>query len=140
MLADNRTDKVIGRIMLLTSSIKTIKLRSGVGVPVGTVWAIIFIVLFFQPKIIIAIHNIRADGNEIMIWAFGVKVNGDMAIRFLNIIKINKEITISIVPLLLYNPSRGFISFWIYLWIILITKFLLLIIFFFKWKNYHTGD
>ena len=35
MFADNRTDKVIGRIMFLTISMITIKFISGVGVPIG---------------------------------------------------------------------------------------------------------
>jgi hypothetical protein len=37
MLAVSRIESVIGRIMLLTSSIKTIKFISGVGVPLGRV-------------------------------------------------------------------------------------------------------
>jgi hypothetical protein len=36
MLAANRTDKVIGRIIFLTISIKTINGISGAGVPNGT--------------------------------------------------------------------------------------------------------
>ena len=37
MLADNRIDKVRGRIILLTISIRTIKFIKIIGVPVGTV-------------------------------------------------------------------------------------------------------
>ena len=37
MLAVSRIESVIGRMMLLTSSIKTIKFINGVGVPLGRV-------------------------------------------------------------------------------------------------------
>lgn len=39
MLAANRTDKVIGRIRFLESSISTIKGAKNIGVPLGTRWA-----------------------------------------------------------------------------------------------------
>lgn len=39
ILAQSRTDKVIGRITILTDSIRTIKLKSAKGVPLGTKWA-----------------------------------------------------------------------------------------------------
>ena len=39
MLAANRTDKVIGRMIFLVSSINTIKGAKNIGVPCGTRWA-----------------------------------------------------------------------------------------------------
>jgi hypothetical protein len=83
MLADSRTDKVIGRIILLISSINTIKFKSTNGVPLGTVCAIIFLVLFTHPNIIMPDHNSRLDVNDIVRWAVGVNTKGSREKKFI---------------------------------------------------------
>jgi len=123
MLADNRTDKVIGRIIFLVTSTITIKLIRAIGVPFGTVWAIILVGLFFHPNIIIATQITIDIGNVNIIWAFGVKVNGAIAMIFLKLKKVNKEITIKVSPFLLLSLRILFISFTIKLFIIFFKRF-----------------
>lgn len=60
MFAINRTDSVIGRITFLTVSIKTINGMRADGVPEGTKWANMYIVLLIQPNIINLNHIGRA--------------------------------------------------------------------------------
>lgn len=110
MLAESRIDKVIGRIIFLTSSIRTIKFINIIGVPVGTVWAIIFFTFFAQPNNIIDIQIIKAVGKDIIICALGVKTKGDKAIKFVDII--NKKILRKkiVKPFLLLADKRGFNS------------------------------
>lgn len=99
MLAVNRTDKVIGRIIFLTISITNMKLIKGKGVPIGIVWINICFVICLQAKIIIKNHIENANVNEILIWAVGVKMKGNRAIKFK--IKINVKIVLmkGIIPL-----------------------------------------
>ena len=52
MLADKRIDKVIGRIIRLVVSIKTIKIDNINGVPTGIRWENKWLVRLNQPKII----------------------------------------------------------------------------------------
>lgn len=84
MLADKRTDRVIGRIMFLTNSISTMKFISWDGVPEGTMWAIIEEKFLDHPKIIKDIHIVNLIVKEIDKWAVGVNENGVKAIRFIN--------------------------------------------------------
>lgn len=84
MLADNRTDKVIGRIRFLTSSIRTIKFISWVGVPDGTIWAIIDEKFLAHPNIMKDNQKVSAIVKEIDRCAVGVKEKGVKAIRFIN--------------------------------------------------------
>lgn len=84
ILADKRTERVIGRIIFLTSSINTIKFISWEGVPEGTMWAIIDEKFLDHPKIIKDIHIVRLIVKEIDRWAVGVKEKGVKAIRFIN--------------------------------------------------------
>lgn len=83
ILADKRTERVIGRIMFLTSSIITIKFISWEGVPEGTMWAIIEEKFLHHPNIIKDNHMVRAIVKEIDKWAVGVNENGVNAIRFI---------------------------------------------------------
>lgn len=83
MLADNRTESVMGRIMFLTNSIKTIKFISWKGVPEGTIWAIIDEKFLDHPNIIKDNHIVKAIVKEIDRWAVGVNENGVRAIRFI---------------------------------------------------------
>jgi len=80
--------------MFLTISIRTIKLRRIKGVPFGTVWAIMFLVLFHHPKIIMLNHSIRALVNEKFKWAVGVKTKGVKAIKFIALMFKNNIIRI----------------------------------------------
>lgn len=91
MLAQRRTDKVIGRIILETISIKTIKFINIKGVPIGTKWAIIFFLLFNHPKIIKDNHKTRAQGKVTNIWAVGVKIKGNKAKKLIKKMEMNKN-------------------------------------------------
>lgn len=82
ILADSRTERVMGRIMFLTNSIITMKFISWIGVPDGTICAIIEEKFLVHPKIMKDIHSVRAIVNEIDRWAVGVNENGVSAIRF----------------------------------------------------------
>lgn len=74
IFAANRTDSVIGRIMFLTSSIKTIKgIKTG-GVPKGTRCAKKFNILFTSLKIIKPSHRGRAKASVTAKWLEAVKV------------------------------------------------------------------
>lgn len=83
MLADKRTERVIGRIKFLTISIRTIKFISWMGVPVGTKWAIMLEKFLLHPINMKENQKVRAKVNEIDRWAVGVKQKGVRAIKFI---------------------------------------------------------
>lgn len=64
ILALNRTAKDPGRIIFLIVSIITINGISIYGVPIGTKWENIWLVLLIHPYIINAIHIDRANDKE----------------------------------------------------------------------------
>jgi len=99
ILAVNRTDNVIGRIIFLTISMINIKLIKGRGVPIGMVWINMCFVIKFQAKTIIIDHMVNANENEILMCAVGVKMKGNRAMKFR--MKINVKITLikRIIPL-----------------------------------------
>lgn len=110
IFAVSRTERVIGRIRFLTISIITMKFISGVGVPTGTMWIIIFFELLVHPKIIIRLHIHTANENVIEIWAVLVKINGNKAKKLIiriakNIALINKR-----VPFFWFVEMRVFTS------------------------------
>lgn len=74
MFAVNRTAKVRGRIRLLIVSINTINIISGVGVPCGTRWASISMVLLNQPNTIKEIHRGKAMASVIDMCLDAVKI------------------------------------------------------------------
>ena len=74
MLAVNRTDKVMGRIMFLVSSIITITGSRAVGVPVGTMCASIMWGDLIHPNNIRDSHRTNAKGRFNMMWLVGVKM------------------------------------------------------------------
>lgn len=74
----------MGRIIFLTSSIRTIKFISCIGVPEGTMWAIIDEKFLDHPKSMKDNHNVKAIVKEIDKWAVGVNENGVSAIKFIN--------------------------------------------------------
>lgn len=83
MLADKRTERVIGRIKFLTISMRTIKFISWMGVPVGTKWAIMLEKFLLHPINMKENQKVRAKVNEIDKWAVGVKQKGVRAIKFI---------------------------------------------------------
>lgn len=89
ILADKRTDKVIGRMMFLTVSIKTIKFIRALGVPIGVRWIIMCLNEFFIEYIIMDSHKVREIGTVIEIWAFMVKLKGASANKFNSMINKN---------------------------------------------------
>lgn len=94
MLADNRIESVIGRMIALIVSITTMKFISGLGVPNGVKWIIILLNLFFHPNIIVEVHIDALKEKLIEIWAVGVKLYGKIAIKFQIIIVRNIIISI----------------------------------------------
>lgn len=73
ILAVKRTAKEVGRIKFLIDSIKTINGIKIFGVPTGTKWQNIELVLLIQPNNIRAIHEDRAIVNENGNWDEEVK-------------------------------------------------------------------
>lgn len=74
MLAAKRTDRVMGRIILLIISMITIKGIRGTGVPVGTRWARnskVLLIVLYKMK---AIHRGRARERVIARWLVAVNV------------------------------------------------------------------
>lgn len=74
ILAERRMAKVPGRIIFLIVSMQTIKGINIGGVPWGTMWANIIIVLFIHPYIINASHNGRASLRVIAMCLVLVKI------------------------------------------------------------------
>jgi hypothetical protein len=74
ILADSRTAKVPGRIILLIVSINTINGIRTEGVPCGTKCANICFVLLIHPNIIKLSHKGRAKERVSVIWLVLVKI------------------------------------------------------------------
>lgn len=74
ILADKRIASVPGRITLLMDSMHTINGMSTGGVPWGTRWASIWVVLLIHPISINLIHKGRAIESVIVIWLVLVKI------------------------------------------------------------------
>jgi hypothetical protein len=91
-LAANRTDKVIGRITLLTNSIKTIKGIKTYGVPTGTKWAKKLPIFIEILKIIYPIHIVKANLTEKDKCLVAVKVYGVKPAKLFSKIIKNKAI------------------------------------------------
>lgn len=113
MLADSRIAKVPGRIILLILSIHTINGIKIGGVPWGTKWANISIVLLIQPYNINDSHNGRANLKVIAMCLVLVKIYGNKPIKLLIIIKKNILIKIKVDPWDLLFWINVFISLWI---------------------------
>lgn len=77
MLAARRTDRVSGRMTLLTSSIITMKGIKAGGVPSGTRWAIIAFGVFAHPMIIWPSHKGRARATVKERCLEAVKIKGN---------------------------------------------------------------
>lgn len=105
MLAVNRIARVPGRITFLIVSIHTIKgMRMG-GVPCGTKWANICVVLLSQPKIINLNHNGSANDKVRVKCLVLVKIYGNNPIKLLIRIIIKILVNIKVIPLFFF-PVR----------------------------------
>lgn len=91
IFAAKRTERVIGRIIFLTSSIMTIKGIKAGGVPIGTKWAKNEVKLFTKLKIIKLSHKGRAKVKVIARWLVAVNVNERRPNVLLKIIIKNRE-------------------------------------------------
>lgn len=111
MLAVKRMDSVIGRIILLTSSISTMKFMSGAGVPLGMVWITIDFVKLTQPKVTIEAHITMAVEKEIEIWAVGVKMKGFIASKFIIMITMKIDFRAGMLPFMFFLLISILISF-----------------------------
>lgn len=92
IFATSRTDRVIGRIRLLTISINTIIGINIVGEPIGTIWDNILLVFLMEKYITFVVHIIISIGRTIDIWAVIINEVGIIDIK-LNA-KIEKNIGI----------------------------------------------
>lgn len=103
MLAANRTDRVIGRITLLTISIRTIKGIKGAGVPIGTRWARKSVILLTILNMMKLTQKGRAKDKVIARWLVEVNVNENKPKTLLNRISKNSEINKMILIFLFFN-------------------------------------
>jgi hypothetical protein len=110
MFAVNRIANVPGRIMFLIVSIHTINgIRIG-GVPCGTRWVSMCLVLLIHPNIINLVHNGRAIVNVNVRCLVLVKMYGNRPkVLFIRIIE-NNDVNISVLPLLIFFVPRSVLS------------------------------
>lgn len=97
IFAVSRTDRVIGRIMFLVSSISTIRGIRGIGVPIGTKCASLFLVFIIKKNIIDPLQTDRAIGKFTEICAVGPKVEGIKDQAFITVSPTNKVVIILLV-------------------------------------------
>lgn len=124
MLADSRIDSVMGRIILLMVSIRTIKDIRRRGVLLGNKCANILLVLFTHPNSIKVSHSGRAILREIAIWLVAVKIKGNSPFKLLVIISHIRAITKIVNPCVIVGFSRDPNSLWRYVSSPLISKLL----------------
>jgi len=97
-LAVSRTHKVTGRIILLTSSIKTINIIRTLGVPWGTKWESILLVLLIHPNNIRANQNTKDSGKFKETWEETENTCGYKATTLIIIMNINNDIINKLTP------------------------------------------
>jgi len=122
-LAVSRTQRVIGRIILLVNSIITINIIKGFGVPWGTKWAKTWLVFFVHPNSIKEVHKINEIGRVTVRWEVREKTWGYSATKFIKIIAVNVSKIMASLPFsfLLSVKDTSFFLKWIrlsllYLW------------------------
>jgi len=108
--AVSRTHRVIGRIRFLVSSIKTINIMRAVGVPCGSRWESIWLVLLYHPNIITVSHMDSDSGIVNDKCEVTEKFCGYKAEKFKRIIIKKRVITISSVPFSVFT-MENFTSF-----------------------------
>lgn len=112
MLAVNRIASVPGRIIFLIVSMHTIKgIRTG-GVPWGTRWANMCIVLLIHPKIINLTHNGSASVSVKAKCLVHEKMYGNKLRKLLNKIIEKREMKIKVLPFILLIFKRILNSLW----------------------------
>lgn len=121
IFAAKRTDSVIGRIMFLIISIRTMKGIKGAGVPAGTRCAKNSVILFNKLNEIKANQKGRAKASVIAKCLVAVNLKEVKPIVLLSKININNEENIKILCLLFFNKTLN--SLFIVIKILLI-KFL----------------
>jgi hypothetical protein len=107
MLAANRTERVIGRIIFLIISIITIKGIRGAGVPKGTKCAKKFNVLLVMEKIINPNQKGSASERVMAKCLVDVKEYASSPKVFVCAIKKNKEMNIKILILLFFKRTEN---------------------------------
>lgn len=111
ILAANRIDSVIGRIIFLTVSIITIMGIKNEGVPNGTRWANNLLYWNTIENNIVPIQIGRAKTKVIDKCLVLVKIYGINPIKLEKIIKKNTEMKIKIVPGIIISPKTASNSF-----------------------------
>lgn len=101
MLAARRTANVIGRIICLILSIKTMNWDSGSGVLKGTKWLRKWALFLVSLKSTIPNHSGKAAEKVISMWAVRVNTNGMRPDMFSAKILINNDSRIFSLPLIL---------------------------------------
>lgn len=96
IFAVKRTVNVIGRIKFLIDSIHTIKGIKARGVPCGTKWVNIWLVLLIHPKIKSLIQRGKAIVRFKVKCLVLVKIYGNNPIKLFSIMNINREIKIKV--------------------------------------------
>lgn len=110
MFAVNRIANVPGRMTFLIVSIHTINGISIGGVPCGTRWVNMCLVLLIHPNIINLTHKGRAIVNVSVRCLVLVKIYGNKpSILFIRIIE-NNDVNIRVLPLLVFFVSRSVLS------------------------------
>lgn len=112
ILAANRTAKVPGRIIFLIVSMITINGIKAGGVPWGTKWANICVVLLIQPNIMKDSHKGRASAKVKIKCLVLVKIYGNKPSRLFHKIIENREIKIRVLPLIVLFLIRILNSLW----------------------------
>jgi len=97
---------VIGRIILLVSSIITIKNINGIGVPCGRRCESIWFVFFIQPNSVSLNHIVRDNGKLLDKWDVNEKICGYKAIKFIKIILTKIVIMMVSVPFSVFIKEK----------------------------------
>ena len=110
ILAANRTERVRGRIILLTNSISTIKGIKGGGVPSGTKWASILWGVLIHPIVICPTHKGKAILIVNVKCLLEVKIKGKSPQKLFKAINTNKTIGKKVKPGAAVNPTMAWNS------------------------------
>lgn len=94
ILAVSRIESVMGRMINLINSIKTINGIKIVGVFEGVRWVNMWLVKLIQPNNIIPIHKINDSDIQNLMWLDDVKIYGKRPIKLFHKIKVKSLIKI----------------------------------------------
>lgn len=110
IFAVNRIVNVIGRIIFLIDSIKIINGIRILGVPWGTKWVNIWLVILIQPNNIILIQRGSVIDKLMIKCLVLVKIYGNNPKKLLIKINVNKVINIKLKLLFFFNNNFKFIK------------------------------